>query len=548
MGRSSRGRGGQAGVTRLGGQFAVGGGRVAAGPSKQKAGRAARIAAAKEALSQKPTGSVGHSSHASRPSLPGKTHGPGAGGINPARGSTVNWGARPKVSGGHPQSQVSAKPKSKLDRAKEILGQKVAREGAVKQFNRSTKTMEHVKVGSAGHNPHIKPDTVLKRPASAGSGSHPSSPMPGAPKSPSYSGSGGRIIPGHGFVPTGREPGHVVKGKGYVPSEHEKAKAKTKRERAKDAIDHQIGDTVKGRAYGHRYTGEVTKDWGDGDMTIKRRGKADLVINKSTVAKNHSAEAREKWRGSATGHKDTEAAHKTDAGWKKERVKEVHEKYTESVTKGLPTSKTPTVYMTGGGPASGKSTGLLENPKTGIPKSDKAAHVDPDGAKKHIPEYNAGVAAKDKTAAAFVHEESSHMAKSTMNGALTNGHDVVYDSVGDSGYKKLSGKVAEMRANGAKNIEAHYATVDVDEAIRRSDSRAAKTGRFVPHEYIREAHRDVSRTFRESVKEGLFDKADLWDTGGKQGDAPKHVASYTKSGGLKIHDKDAWSAFEERGK
>lgn len=475
----------------LGGQFAKGGGRVAAGPSKAKAGRSARIAAAKEAIAQR-TGSGG---------------GGGGGG------------------GG-----------GRIEHAKKVLSQKVARESTVKQFDRSTKTMGHVKVGSAGHNPLIKPNTILKRPASAGSGAHPSSHTPPGGRSFQKKTLGQKVAThdtvkqwdrgtktmGHVKVGSAGHNPHI-KPDPFIPSSKTGPHPSSKLERARKVLD------------GKQQNGINPPSGSTLNFNTKRKTETPAASPTS-------------WKGSAEKHKDTEAAHKTDAGWSKERVKQVHEKYTESVTKGLPTSKTPTVYMTGGGPASGKSTGLLENPKTGIPTSAKAAHVDPDGAKKHIPEYNAGVAAKDKTAAAFVHEESSHMAKSTMNGALSNGHDVVYDSVGDSGYKKLSGKVAEMRANGAKNIEAHYATVDVDEAIRRSDSRAAKTGRFVPHEYIREAHRDVSRTFRESVKEGLFDKADLWDTGGKQGDAPKHVASYTKSGGLKIHDKDAWSAFEERGK
>ena len=83
--------------------------------------------------------------------------------------------------------------------------------------------------------------------------------------------------------------------------------------------------------------------------------------------------------------KTTEDLFKKDGKWSPERSK-IHEDYAKSVSVGLPTSSSPTVYMTGGGPASGKSQGLLSNPKVGIPAKDKAAHVDPDLSLIHISE------------------------------------------------------------------------------------------------------------------------------------------------------------------
>lgn len=241
---------------------------------------------------------------------------------------------------------------------------------------------------------------------------------------------------------------------------------------------------------------------------------------------------------------DTRDTHFKDGKWSEPRVA-IHKTYTSKVTKNVPKSAEPTVYMTGGGPASGKTTGLLKNPAAKIPDSAKAAHIDPDGAKENIPEYKERQAAGDKTAAAHVHEESSHMAKAAVSTALKGGHDVVYDSVGDSGITKLSAKVKEMRDAGAKRVAASYATVDVEEAIRRSDERAAQTGRFVPHEYIRAAHKDVSQTVRAAVDQGVFDSLDVWDTSGAQ---PVQVATYTKVSGLKVQDQVAWDRFVARGK
>lgn len=250
----------------------------------------------------------------------------------------------------------------------------------------------------------------------------------------------------------------------------------------------------------------------------------------------------------ASTFKTTEEAYKRNGEWTKER-KAIHEEYTNHATKGVPTTSAPTVYMTGGGPASGKTTGLLRNPDTKIPGRDKAAHINPDESKEFIPEYNEKRAAGDVGAAQYAHEESSHMAKQSVQAALRNGHDVVYDSVGNSGIGKLSKKVQEMRDAGAKRVVAHYAIVDPEEAVRRADERAKNPksesyGRYVDPDYIRQAHTDVSRTSVAAIESGVFDAVDLYDTSGKQ---PKHVASYTREGGLQIKDAAAWNLHKARG-
>lgn len=226
--------------------------------------------------------------------------------------------------------------------------------------------------------------------------------------------------------------------------------------------------------------------------------------------------------------------------WQQGRVDTVHKAYYESVVAGIPTSSTPVVYMTGGGPASGKSKGLLENPKVGIPDGSKASHIDPDSAKAAIPEYRRGVARGDKTAANTAHEESSHMAKTATAIALGRGHTVVLDTVGDSGAAKLSQKVAQMRAQGAKTINADYAFVrDVNVAVARAEERAKKTGRYVGEDVIRNGHRDVSQTFQAVATQNVFDQLRLWDTSGER---PTLVAT-SKNGKLVIKDRVAWDAF-----
>lgn len=224
----------------------------------------------------------------------------------------------------------------------------------------------------------------------------------------------------------------------------------------------------------------------------------------------------------------------------------MHSDMLERRMQGVPSSGSPTLYMTGGGPASGKTVAVLKNKAAGIPPGNRAAHMDPDSMKTEFPEYGAAKAAGRKWASSHVHEESSALAKSGVREGLRRGHDVVYDTVGDSGYASLSGKVAGFRAAGAKRVVARYATVDTNTAIARSTARAATTGRHVPSSVIRGGHADVSRTLVEAVKNDLFDDVKLFDTGGTVG-APRLVMSKLKGQKVQVHDQNLWNAFVAKG-
>lgn len=245
-----------------------------------------------------------------------------------------------------------------------------------------------------------------------------------------------------------------------------------------------------------------------------------------------------------TSDKSTEDLYKRKGKWTPERAK-MHQGYIDQVSKNVPKSDAPIVYMTGGGPASGKSKALLSNPKIGIPSKDKAVHADPDGAKEFIPEFVANKHLGDHSVATRVHEESAYMSQQAIASGLSTGKNVVYDSSGDGGIDKLAAKVQRIRDQGAKKVVAHYATVDIDEAIRRSDARALKEGRFVPHEYLKQVHKDVTRTFLGAVERGVYDDLDLWDTSAPG--EPINVVSYTKADGLVVKDQKAWDAFKKRG-
>lgn len=239
------------------------------------------------------------------------------------------------------------------------------------------------------------------------------------------------------------------------------------------------------------------------------------------------------------------------------RVVNIHEPYYKAVQKGIPRTDKPTVRMTGGGPASGKSKAILENPEAGIPSKLKSSHIDPDAAKKAIPEYKQMVNAKDEAAAGIMHEESSHMAKAAVKRALgkdpktgkVNGTDVVYDSVGDSGIDKLSAKVAKFREQGAARVESDYVTVDVDEAIRRAVDRAKNTGRHVDEGVVRSSHADITDTVFGAIDRGTFDKLTLWGNDVPKGHPPIKIAVYTKGAPqpLKILRPDLFDDFAAQG-
>jgi predicted ABC-type ATPase len=206
---------------------------------------------------------------------------------------------------------------------------------------------------------------------------------------------------------------------------------------------------------------------------------------------------------------DTEAAYSTDGVYRPDRAA-LHDDIVQAFTDEIPASDRPTFYMTGGGPASGKSTMVDANPAR-FPSAAESVHIDPDGVKKYLPEYNRLVADGDSRAAAFAHEESSYLSKRVIAESFDRDQDILFDSVGDSGIEKLSAKLDQAHAAGHR-VVANYASNDLDLAIRLSEARAKKTGRRVPLDYLVDAHADVTDTFIDAVRLGKFDEAYLWDT------------------------------------
>lgn len=179
---------------------------------------------------------------------------------------------------------------------------------------------------------------------------------------------------------------------------------------------------------------------------------------------------------------------------------------------GLATGEGETLYFMGGGPASGKSSMVkaLKNPRLG--EGRKNLFIDSDEIKKLLPEYQKMVAIKDPGAAAFVHSESSLISKRILNeGAERGARSITLDGVGDRGVTDIARKLKAARDLGY-TVEANYATLPTDLAVKLAKTRARETGRLVPESYIRTAHADVSLSFFDAIEANLFDVANLYDT------------------------------------
>lgn len=219
---------------------------------------------------------------------------------------------------------------------------------------------------------------------------------------------------------------------------------------------------------------------------------------------------------------------------------ELHEAIVQDIMKNAKPSANQTVYWIGGGPASGKSTYTKSE---FADFGDSSATVNADDVKMILPEMRAMVAERDPNASAYVHEESSDVAKDARSRLAKMGASFVIDAVGDNGYESLERNITKVRsqANPGARIVANYMTLDTDLAVKLANERGLKEGRFVPEHVVRDGHAGVSRVLPLAMKNGLFDEATLWDT--NEYGKPVKIAHSTKGGAIEILDQEKWDRF-----
>jgi predicted ABC-type ATPase len=187
----------------------------------------------------------------------------------------------------------------------------------------------------------------------------------------------------------------------------------------------------------------------------------------------------------------------------------LHKQLIDETFKGVtPVDGKATFTVMGGGSAAGKST-MINGGAVTLPAN--SVMLDSDAIKTKLPEYIKMVATGDDTAAAFVHEESSALAKRMLGIANAGNYNAVLDGTGDGSVASLTKKIMDAK-NAGMTVKGVYATVPTETALERSMLRAAKTGRMVPVDDIINIHRKVSEILPQCAS--LFDAVELYDTTG----------------------------------
>ena len=158
----------------------------------------------------------------------------------------------------------------------------------------------------------------------------------------------------------------------------------------------------------------------------------------------------------------------------------------------------------GGGSASGKST--MRKQVIDKQLSDegiKAGTVDSDEIKEAIPEFSEYKEKDQGSAARLVHKESSDIGAKAIEDIVDQGRNFVYDGTMKS-VDKYDDLIKQLKKAGYE-IHVYVADVPLEEAYKRSDARAARSGRKVPHDIIEKSHRGVPKTL-----EHIKDKVDSY--------------------------------------
>lgn len=256
-----------------------------------------------------------------------------------------------------------------------------------------------------------------------------------------------------------------------------------------------------------------------------------------------------------------------DNGVLSEERQKVHDEIVYNFFKDkIPAKGTPTMIMSGGGPASGKSKVTKDAESNfGV---ETMVKIDPDEIKTMFPGYQEMAVEyyesgeKTQNAAAFYHEESSALAKRIYQYGLDNGVNVVYDGTGDGNIGSVKKKIEQAREAGYR-VEGKYVTVDTEEALSRNQQRyehgvkkyeeakakgeKTEPPRVVPDDRVEKIHRAVSDIVPEVA--GMFDSYELTDNNGDFGAEKPVIATCENGGELKVvkGQEDKLQRFLDKG-
>jgi predicted ABC-type ATPase len=260
--------------------------------------------------------------------------------------------------------------------------------------------------------------------------------------------------------------------------------------------------------------------------------------------------------------KYTNAAYKTaDGEYIPERQK-LHKEIVHAALDGttpVPKGQRPKALVMMGGTASGKTTlvkktfrGLGGEPVQGEHVAETARKqnyvmVNSDDVKEQLPEFEIATSDPKKSAedaAWMVHEESGDVAKQVYTAATDPAapRNLVFDGTGANG-AKYAEMIKTLKARGYQ-VDLMFADVpNPDDAVKRAQERADKTGRFVPELIARDIHDQITGNFEELAE--LADNFTMYATEPGQ----PHRAVYKGSDGTKsVEDQGYLDQFRERAK
>ena len=151
------------------------------------------------------------------------------------------------------------------------------------------------------------------------------------------------------------------------------------------------------------------------------------------------------------------------------------------------------VHIVIGPPAAGKSSALAEP----IAEAIGARILDPDDAKKIIPEYGDGVGSN------AVHIESKLLADAAADRATAETVDNLVLPLVGSKPSKIQATAANFKAKG-RAVYLHYMALPVDETFNRMVRRFLDTNRMVPPEYLLQVAGGAAITYETIKDEEIF--------------------------------------------
>lgn len=232
----------------------------------------------------------------------------------------------------------------------------------------------------------------------------------------------------------------------------------------------------------------------------------------------------------------------------KERMA-VYNQIVNDMMKGIKAPEgTPEIHFMGGGGGSGKSY-TIANGTVKAPDSKHAVHINADDIKLKFDDFkkiagnsNESVA---KTAANYVHEESSIVTKLVTKVAMDRGLNVVIDGVGQNPAKQK--KIVDDAKRKGYKVEAHYINAPTKIALEANEgrfyhSKNMEQRRYVPPEVIKSAHKAVSKNFNELFK--VYDKIEVIQNDRKN--PVKRIAFKNDDGKLIVLDEKLFKQFLQK--